>query len=167
MYKNNEFEYDLWKDQEGHCFARIKGSELFCEISAETMKFLRREEKRLQRDKELKKLLMTTCDDNNGLSDERNRAAILYPISLSENRGEIDNRESAWLKCVESVEEDVIRRDFLKRLFEQLSPKQKDVFLNVMLGGETQQEYASKCGTTQRAVRNTIEKIIKKAKKIV
>ena len=167
MYKNNEFEYALWKDQEGRCFARIKGSESFCEISIETMKFLRREEKRLQREKELKKLLTTTPADEDVPSDERIRAAVLYPISLSDNKAAEDRRESSWLESHESVEDTFLRRVFIQELLEVLSPQQRNVFCEIVLEGSTYQEYAEKSGISKSRVSVIMKTIRKKAKKIM
>ena len=167
MYKNNEFEYALWKDQEGRCFARIKGSESFCEISRETMKFLRREEKRLQREKELKKLLATTPSDEDVPSDERIRAAVLYPISLSDNKAAEDRRESSWLEIHESVEDTFLRCVFIQELLEVLSPQQQSVFREIVLEGSTYQEYAEKRGISKSRISVIMKTIRKKAKKIM
>lgn len=42
MYKNKEFDYDLWKDADGKCYARVRSTGEVCEISDDTMKVLRR-----------------------------------------------------------------------------------------------------------------------------
>ena len=167
MYKNNEFEYALWKDKEGRCFARIKGSKSFCEISMETMKFLRREEKRLQREKELKKILATTSADEDVPSDERIRAAVLYPLSLSDNNGEDGNRESSWLESYENVEDRLLQREFIQKLFEVLSPQQQRVFNAIILEGHTYKDYSEKSGISGSRISIIMKKIRKKAKKIM
>ena len=166
MYKNKEFEYDLWTEKEGRRYARIKSSGEVCEIDKETMRFLRREEKRLQREKDLKRFLNADLKEDDDLNDERRRAAVFFPLSLSNNQGENERRESSWLECVGSVEETVITQMMLKTLFDHLSPQQKEVFICVIKGGETHQAFADRKGTTSRAVRNTIERIRKKAKKL-
>lgn len=166
MYKNKEFEYDLWTDKEGRHYARIKSSGEICEIDKDTMRFLRREEKRLQREKELKRLLTTDREEDDDLKDERRRAAVFFPLSLSDNQGEDERRESSWLECVGNVEETVITQVMVQTLFDHLSPQQKEVFICVIKGGETQQAFADRNGTSSRAVRNTIERIRKKAKKL-
>lgn len=57
MYKNKDFDYDLWKDADGKCYARVKSTGEVCEISNDTMKLLRCEEKRIYRELYLKKSL--------------------------------------------------------------------------------------------------------------
>ena len=36
MYKNKEFDYDLWKDADGKCYARVRSTGEVCEISDDT-----------------------------------------------------------------------------------------------------------------------------------
>lgn len=57
MYKAKDFDYDLWTSPDGKCFVRVRSTGEVSEISEETMKFLRAEEKRLFREQELKKNL--------------------------------------------------------------------------------------------------------------
>lgn len=33
MYKNKDFDYDLWKDANGKCYARVRSTGEVCEIS--------------------------------------------------------------------------------------------------------------------------------------
>lgn len=152
QYKNNEFEYDLRTDMEGRCFARIKSSGEICEISKEAMRLLRREEKRLQRENELKRLLTTDFAEDDDQKNERKRAAVLYPLSLSENRGETESRESSWLGGFENVEDTFFRRVFIQELLEILSPQQQRVFHEIILEGSTYQEYAEKSGISKSRV---------------
>ena len=46
-----EFDYDLWTTEEGKCMVRIKLTGEVCEVSRETMRVLRNEEKKLRRSK--------------------------------------------------------------------------------------------------------------------
>ena len=44
-----EFDYDLWTTESGAYMVRVKSTGEICEVDAETMRFLRSEEKRLRR----------------------------------------------------------------------------------------------------------------------
>ena len=44
-----EFDYDLWTTEDGKCMVRVKQTGEVCEVSRETMKILRNEEKKLRR----------------------------------------------------------------------------------------------------------------------
>ena len=46
-----EFDYDLWTTEEGKCMVRVKLTGEVCEVSRETMRVLRNEEKKLRRSK--------------------------------------------------------------------------------------------------------------------
>lgn len=76
MYKSIDFEYDLWKTSDDKCFARVKSTGEVCEISSDTMKLLRCEEKRIYRELALKKSL----ESEN--VDEKTKASIRYPLSF-------------------------------------------------------------------------------------
>ena len=44
-----EFDYDLWTTEDGKCMVRVKRTGEQCEVSKETFRILRSEEKRLRR----------------------------------------------------------------------------------------------------------------------
>ena len=44
-----EFDYDLWTTKDGKCMVRVKSTGETCEVSRETFRVLRAEEKRLRR----------------------------------------------------------------------------------------------------------------------
>ena len=167
MYKNNEFEYDLWTDTEGHCFARVKSSGEACEINKETMRLLRREEKRLQREKELKRLLTVDLKREEEIADERKRAAIMFPLSLSENKGEDDSREASWLSSYEKVEDRILLRKMIQDLMKSLSPQQLSVFQAILLEGFTYEEYSKQSGISKSRISVIVKIIRKKAKNLL
>ena len=44
-----EFDYDLWTTEDGKCMVRVKRTSEQCEVSKETFRILRAEEKKLRR----------------------------------------------------------------------------------------------------------------------
>ena len=56
-----EFDYDLWTTEEGKCMVRVKLTGEVCEVSRETMRVLRNEEKKLRRSKT--GVPIAGCDD--------------------------------------------------------------------------------------------------------
>lgn len=157
MYKIKDFDYDLWTNADGKCFARVRSTGEVCEISSEAMKLLRCEEKRIYRELDLKKSL-----DSENIED-KTKDSIMYPLSFEINDDENDE-DSLWLQSDENLEEEQIARDLEDRILKQLTDYQKEVFLCVMKNGETQESFASRHNITSRGVRRIIEKIQRKAK---
>lgn len=158
MYKNKDFDYDLWKDIDGKCYARVKSTGEVCEINGDTMKLLRREEKRIYRELDLKKSL-----DSDNIND-KTKASIMYPLSFEATDYE-NNDDSSWLQLNESLEEEQDAKDLEERFMKLLTGYQKEVFLFVLKNGESQIDFAKRKGVTSQSVRNVIRKIQEKAKK--
>lgn len=157
MYKIKDFDYDLWKAADGKCFARVKSTGEVCEISNDTMKLLRCEEKRKYRELNLKKSL-----DSENIND-KTKASIMYPLSFE--IGDDENEEaSVWLQSDENLEEEQTAKDLETRFMKLLTDYQKDVFLFVLKNGESQIDFAKRKGVTSQSVRNVIRKIQEKAK---
>ena len=91
MYKNKEFEYDLWATEDGHYYARVKSTGEVSEISREIFRFLRCQEKEVYRRQELRK-----ANDENKTTDEsvKRKATVENPLSLDPMDENVD--ESAW-----------------------------------------------------------------------
>lgn len=158
MYKNKDFDYDLWKDADGKCYARVKSTGEVCEISNDTMKLLRREEKRIYRELDLKKSL----DSDN--INEKTKASIMYPLSF-ETADDENNDDSSWLQSDENLEEEQTAKDLEERFMKLLTGYQKEVFLFVLKNGESQINFAKRKGTTYQNVQSIVSAIRKKAKK--
>lgn len=158
MYKAKDFDYDLWTSPDGKCFVRVRSTGEVSEISEETMKFLRAEEKRLFREQELKKNL--NSDDLR----IKTKASICFPLSF-DIYSDDENEDSVWLKSNENIEEDQADKENEKEFIEQLSDKQKEIFMCVLLGGETQAEFAKRKEIKIQSVNESIKYIRKKAKK--
>lgn len=158
MYKIKDFDYDLWKDTDGKCYARVRSTGEVCEISNDTMKLLRCEEKRIYRELDLRKSL-----DSENIND-KTKASIMYPLSF-ETADDENNDDSPWLQSDENLEEEQTAKDLEERFIDLLTDYQKEVFLFVLKNGESQIDFAKRKGTTYQNVQSIVSAIRKKAKK--
>lgn len=77
----DDFDYDLWT-QDGMCFMRIKRTGEQCEITQETMRLLRSEEKRLRREKED---ILIPVKEGNKPTDRKMKISLLSFDELESN----------------------------------------------------------------------------------
>ena len=160
MLNLKDFDYILWKDSEGRCFVKVKYTDEVTEVSEQVFKNLRNEEKRIYRELELRDKLYSEEEE------ERTKASVMFPSSyFSEIELEENESESFVLEDMCNFEDEVICKDLEEKFLMLLTKTQKEVFIDVLLGGETQRDFAERKGLNKRAVNNRIEKIRKKAKK--
>lgn len=160
MLNLKEFDYILWKDSEGRCFVKVKYTDEVTEVSEQVFKKLRNEEKRIYRELELKDKLYSEDEE------ERAKAAVIFPSSyFSEIEVDENEGESFVLEDTHNFEIELIAKDLENKFVELLTEIQKEVFFNVLIGGEKEYVYADRKGVTEAAIRNTIKQIRKKAKK--
>lgn len=159
MLNLKDFDYILWKDSEGRCFVKVKYTDEVTEVSEQVFKNLRNEEKRIYRELELRDKLYSEDEE------ERTKASVMFPSSyFSEIELEENESESFVLEDMCNFEDEVICKDLEEKFLMLLTKTQKEVFIDVLLGGETQRDFAERKGLNKRAVNNRIEKIRKKAK---
>ena len=159
MLNLKDFDYILWKDSEGRCFVKVKFTDEVTEVSEQVFKNLRNEEKRIYRELELRDKLYSEEEE------ERTKASVMFPSSyFSEIELEENESESFVLEDMCNFEDEVICKDLEEKFLMLLTKTQKEVFIDVLLGGETQRDFAERKGINKRAVNNRIEKIRKKAK---
>lgn len=159
MLNLKDFDYILWKDSEGRCFVKVKYTDEVTEVSEQVFKNLRNEEKRIYRELELRDKLYSEEEE------ERTKASVMFPSSyFSEIELEENESESFVLEDMCNFEDEVICKDLEEKFLMLLTKTQKEVFIDVLLGGETQRDFAERKGLNKRAVNNRIEKIRKKAK---
>lgn len=162
MLNLKSFDYFLFKDEQGRCFVKIKSTDEIVEINEQVMRLLRSEEKKIYREAELKKYF--NSDD----IEKKAKASVLYPFYYQNDDCESEDEnesESFVLQDHIDFEDELIARDLEKSFVSLLTDSQKEVFYDVMLGGETQRSFAKRKGLNKRAVNNRIELIRKKAKK--
>lgn len=146
-----DFDYDLWTTESGSYMVRIKATGEVCEVGAETMRFLRAEEKRLRR------FL------NMGSQTQAADGAVL---SLDRFKQEVsDNRLSSCLESQGDLEKIALANIIVERFQADLTPNQLAVYKNCILGGKSYVEYAGECGFSYQYIQKCVAAIRKKAKK--
>lgn len=161
MLNLKEFNYILWKDSEGRCFVKVKDTDEVTEVSEQVFKDLRNEEKRIYRELELKDKLYSEDEE------ERNKSSVMYPISYDMFDDDGDEDVPAWLEFKEDLEDIVISRDLENNFLKNLTEEQKEVFVDVLLGGETYRDFARRKGMTHQNVTYMVSCIRKKFKKFL
>lgn len=145
MYNSKEFDYDLWTTQEGgtkHYWARVKATGEVAEISVEVMRCLRAEEKRIYRE----------------IEASRKRGSMLSFEFL------YDEEKEGWLSD-NGIGASEMENALTKEAFRQiLTPAQRSVFDECLIGGESQTAYAAMRGVSVPMVSKHIHAIRKKAK---
>lgn len=152
-----DFEYDLWTTEEGKCMVRIKETGQECEVSRELLKYLRAEEKQLRRS--LPK--SDSSESANGKDDER---SILSLDCISEeNDGKM---LPDWLKDNSDIEGEVIAKLLEQELQDSLTRAQLELYRDCIKNGISIREYSKLSGKAYSSIRDAVELIRKKYKKI-
>ena len=113
-----EFDYDLWTTEEGKCMVRVKLTGEVCEVSRETMRVLRNEEKKLRRSK--------TGVPIAGCEDEDETATLLSLDFVSVQDAE--EMSPAWLEDPNDLEETVLTSVMEQEFRLLLSERQLEVY---------------------------------------
>lgn len=146
MYKNKEFDYDLWTtetDGEKKYWVRVRNSNEVVEVNLEIMRFLRNQEKSLYRD------IINTKD------------TLLSLDALNEN----DERTEEWLIDKYCFEEDILFKIVEEEFLKTLTQHQKEIFLNVIKNDEPKISFAKRKQISFRSVSRATERIQKNFKK--
>ena len=137
-----EFDYDLWTTEDGKCMVRVKRTGEQCEVSRETFRVLRTEEKSFRRE----------------LSEP---TQVFSYDSMPEGTGE----ESADLVDPTDELELIINRITIEQIKLRLTPNQKKVFDEIMVKGKGIREYARENELSHTSVNDTVARIRKKFRK--
>ena len=148
-----EFDYDLWTTEDGKCMVRVKRTGEQCEVSRETFRILRNEEKKLRRS--MTGVPVPCCEDV--------ETTLLSLDFVSYEGGE--EMSPAWLEDprdeVSEIVFDITEAEFRK----SLTANQLDVYINCMVKGMSQKAYADIKGISPAAVFYACKSIREKAKK--
>lgn len=153
MKTPKDFDYDIWKDDDGHYYIRVKHTGGVTRVSEEVVRELWMELYRM--DKYRKD---TTITDADGSQHSR-----LFSLddSWAANPELRPTKNEPWLLSKESSFEDIelemLERDFLRMLPE----RQKTVYQFRFKQGFTLEECAARIGTSKRNVDSLIRKIRK------
>ena len=149
-----EFDYDLWTTEEGKCMVRVKLTGEVCEVSRETMRVLRNEEKKLRRSK--------TGVPIAGCKDEDETATLLSLDFVSMQ--EAEEMSPAWLEDPNDLEETVLTSVMEQEFRLLLSERQLEVYHYCLLGGMSMTDYSKACGIDVSTVFEAKRDVQKKAK---
>lgn len=148
------FEYDLWVSEDGKCMVRIKRTGETCEVSRETMRLLRCEEKRLRRSQ-------TGVPVSGCREDEKKALLSLDYVSVED----AEEMSPAWLEDHTSIENDVEVQILEREFRASLTLVQREIYVSCILNGLSYKEFAARKGVTYQSVQQAILLIRKKAKK--
>ena len=156
MKTPKDFDYDIWKDGDGHYFIRVKRTGEVTRVSEEVVRELWMELYRM--DKYRKDTTITEADGSQhsrlfSLDDSWAANPELRP---TKNEPWLFSRENSF----EDIELEMLERDFLRMLPE----RQKIIYQLRFKQGFTLEECAARIGTSRRNVDSLIRKIRKKAK---
>ena len=150
-----EFDYDLWTTEDGKCMVRVKRTGEISEVDREVMRILRVEGKRLRRSKQ-----GVPISGTEGKTTEE-RASVLSLNYVSYEGCE--DSEPYWLIDPSSMEESIMFWMSEKAFRASLTPKQLDIYLNCIIGGQSKIKYAAANNMQRQSVYNAAELIRKKA----
>lgn len=151
-----EFDYDLWTTEDGKCMVRVKITGEVTEVARKVMRILRAEEKRLRRSKQ-----GVPISGTEGKTAEE-RASVLS-LSYVSYEG-CEDLEPYWLIDSSSMEESVMFWMSEKEFRATLTPRQLDIYLNCIIGGQSKIDYAAANNMQRQSVYNAATLIMKKAK---
>ena len=149
-----EFDYDLWTTEDGKCMVRVKLTGEVCEVSRETMRVLRNEEKRLRRS--MVGVPISGCED------EAETATLLSLDYVSVQDAE--EMSPAWLEDPNDLEEAVLTSVMEQEFRLLLSERQLEVYLYCLLGGMSMTDYSKARGIDVSTVFEAKRDVQKKAK---
>lgn len=146
-----EFDYDLWTSESGAYMVRVKATGEVCEVDAETMRFLRSEEKRLRRFLKLNSQAQVSSEVVVSLDYFRQEVGDIHFPVCSESRDDLER-----IALVNII---------VERFLRVLTPNQLNVYKNCILGGKSYAEYAEERGFSYQYIQKCVTAIRKKAKK--
>ena len=145
-----EFDYDLWAINDNgrkRFYVRVKETREEAEVSQEVMRYLMSQEKKLRREK-MQKDYGTIMSMDTMICDE-------------------DMCDSMWLlDKTQDAEDYNIFEEMASKFADTLTPLQRSIFYECMLGGKKFVDYASEHNMNPRCVAAAVKLIRKKAKKI-
>ena len=149
-----EFDYDLWTTEDGKCMVRVKATGETTEVDREVMKTLRNEEKKLRRSYDTG----GTSDSEDG--EETQPSSVLSLDAVPED----EVNAPSWLADPHDFTNEVVTKMQEAEFMEQLTEREREVFLFCIQCGGSQQEYAASSGLSISRVCKLVAAIRKKAK---
>ena len=146
-----EFDYDLWAINDNgrkRFYVRIKETGEETEVNQDVMRYLMSQEKQMRR------AYLKQQDEGELLSLN----TLIYDMDISDSRWFADNTQT--------VETDIIFEEMAVDFADTLTPLQRSVFYECMVGGKKLVEYASEHKLSPQSLNAAVRRIRKKAKKL-
>ncbi|MFI3238873.1 MAG: hypothetical protein R3Y47_12750 [Lachnospiraceae bacterium] len=157
MKTPKEFDYDLWKNEVGRSFIRIKRTGEVCEVNDETFRVLRNEAMAIYR----KNKGVPVYGVENGKS-----VIVRYTTNLSlyidENNEDIG---VDWIMDKKDLESETLTKLLIEDFSKILTDKQLEIFENCLLNKTSAREFAKVKGVHKSTVDEAIKSIRKKFEK--
>ena len=144
-----EFDYDLWTTKDGKCMVRVKSTGETCEVSRETFRVLRAEEKRLRRS--------YTAASSDGDEAHPNLSLNVLP--------EDSEKSPSWLTDHEDFTDEVLTKMVIQEFRATLNSIHCAVFDQCLLGDKTIRAFAEEYGLRRSTVWDIANSLRKKLKK--
>ena len=156
MKTPKDFDYDIWKDEDGHYCVRVKRTGETTRVSEDVVRELWRELYRMEKERK-----NATITENDGTRHTRllsldDSPAIHPELRPAQNAPWLVSQETAY----EDVELAVLEQDFLKTL----TAKQRKIYQLAIKEGQNISACAESCGISSPTVLSHVELIRKKAK---
>ncbi len=148
MYKNKNFDYDLWTTNDDgvkRYWVRIRVTQEVVEVDLKTLRFLRTEEKKIYR----------------AIEDARNNAGAVLSYEIFED----EEVSGEWLIDEKDLETQVLMQTEIDAVVKTLTPKQFLVYKNCILEGMELREFARKNSLSYSTVKDIRDAIRKKFQK--
>ncbi len=148
MYKNKNFDYDLWTTNDDgikRYWVRIRATQEVVEVDLKTLRFLRAEEKKIYR----------------AIEESRNNAGTVLSYEVFED----EEVSGEWLIDENDLETQVLMQSEIDTVVKTLTPKQFLVYKNCILEGMELREFARKNNlsySTVKDIRDAIRKNFQK-----
>ena len=159
-----EFDYDIWKEDDGTYMVRLKDTGEVTPATPEVVRFLWREEKRVSKECAL-------FDENKAGDPEYVRKYLFHhPLSLNvspEHMGEDDEAYGEeWYPSGANTENEALFNLMRAEIADQLSPRQRNAFKKCLLGEMGIYEYARTEKISFQSAYRTLQIVKEKMKKI-
>ena len=156
------FPYDQWKTKEGKRMARLRTTkeetETTDDVSRELWKY----------QQEVKQENSVYDEESAKDTSSKNYNNIKHPVSLDRDVSEADgSMDSSWAKAGGDPLEMILKTELENELLKSLSEKQRNVYMECMLGGLSFAEYAREHNVTRQAIYKLVKKIRAKTRKLL
>ncbi len=155
MKTPKDFDYNLFKNEAGKCFIRIKETGEVTEVNMDTFRLLRNEAMAMYREQKG----VPVYGKQSGKS-----IVLTYTTLLSLDMGD-DEKEPAWLACDHNIDELIYTQEAVKSFKQLLTKGQLRIFEHCMLNGMSASEYARSNNVSKPFVSKYIKQIQDVAKK--